>query len=382
MHLVDDFDPQSGFFYGTSTRSLLANGSSIVLPGRGRLAPHRAETILSALGPGQILVGAVPFDDTSPAHLVIPERHQWGPALPGSDETLEPQSVKYAHEPTREHYLGAVASAMERIEQGPMSKVVIARSIRVELPEKVDIPRLLRTLRHRQNSGFVFGCSLPGGKTLVGGSPELLVSRNGNTVTAYPLAGSRPRSLDETVNRRHRDDLLGSDKDRREHALVVDHIARALQPYCSTLTAPSAPHIVTTANMLHLGTRITGTLDTPLPSALSLASALHPTPAVGGTPTGDATRTIKSLEGFSRDFYAGMVGWCDSSGDGQWAVTIRCTELSDESARLFAGAGVVRGSTPGSELAETDAKLATMLSALGFKLEKENSERHLHTVAR
>ncbi|GAA4898594.1 isochorismate synthase [Stackebrandtia albiflava] len=381
MHLVDDYDPESGFFFGTSARSLLTRGSAVVLPGRGGLAPRRAETVLAALGADQILVGAIPFDDHRPAHLVVPEDHRWGPALPPETGDAPSRPVTPRHEPPPEEYRRAVAEALDRIGHSDLSKVVLARSVRIPLPEPVRIPRLLRRLR--QAGGFVFGCALPGHRVLVGGSPELLVSRDGDTVVAHPLAGSRPRAGDPAIDRRRAAELLDSDKDRREHALVVADIAKALAPFCRDLSAPPRPEIVTTSHMMHLGTRITGVLAEPRPSALSLAAALHPTPAVCGTPTGTAQETIRRLEGFDRDFYAGMVGWCDSTGDGEWAVTIRCAELAPGGARLFAGAGVVAGSTPEAELAETDAKLATMLSALGARLDGEEvgRDRRIHAVA-
>ncbi|CAM3418783.1 isochorismate synthase [Stackebrandtia soli] len=369
MHLVDDYRPGSGFFFGTSARSLLATGSAVVLPGRGGLAPKRADTVLRALGPDQILVGAVPFADDAPARLIVPEEHRWGPPLPPKAASRDVTPVATRHEPEPARYRLAVEKALHDIDDSELSKVVLARSVRITPPTRPDIPSLLRRLRHRQEAGFVFACELPDGVSLVGGSPELLVSRERDVVTAFPLAGSRPRTGDPEVDAVSRAELLASEKDRREHAHVVDTIARVLTPYCVKLSAPSTPDIVATAHMLHLGTRITGRLADPLPSALELASALHPTPAVCGTPTATAASAIARLEEFDRGFYSGMVGWCDSAGNGEWAVTIRCAEIADDSVRLFAGAGIVAGSDPDAELAETEAKLATMLAALGHRQE-------------
>jgi len=387
MHLVDEYDSDTGFFFGTSTRSLLTGGRAVVLPARGALAADRAARVLGALDGDQILVGAVPFADHEPAQLVVPEWHQWGPALPPQPEPPVARAVTPSFEPPPQHYRDAVTEALQRIETTELSKVVLARSVRIDLAEPITVPTLLRQLRHRQGSGFVFGCALPSGGNLVGGSPELLVQRDGDVVTAHPLAGSRPRTGDPDIDRRSTEELLASHKDRREHALVVDDIARALTPYCAELSAPSTPSVVSTPTMLHLGTRITGRLLSPAPSALSLAAALHPTPAVCGTPTATAKATISQLEGFDRGFYAGMVGWCDAAGNGQWAVTIRCAELTGStggaaSARLFAGAGIVSGSEPEAELAETGAKLATMLTALGADLiEEGDHEPAVHAVA-
>ncbi|MGH8880279.1 MAG: isochorismate synthase [Stackebrandtia sp.] len=380
MHLVDEYRPHSSFFFGTAGRSLITHGSAITLPGRGGLAPTRAEAVLRALGDDQILVGAVPFDDARAAHLVIPETFRWGPGLPGIQSANSPHHNPARCEPSPQHYRDAVATALGAIADSELSKVVLARSLRIDLDAPIDIPAVLRQLRQRQERGFVFACELPGQRTLVGASPELLVSRNGNEVTAHPLAGSRTRSGIAETDKARGAELLASEKDRREHAVVVDAIARALGPYCSSLTAPSTPQIVSTGHMLHLGTRITGRLHDPTASALSLATALHPTPAVCGTPTATARETIARLEGFDRGFYSGMVGWSDAAGNGEWAVTIRCAEAGPTDVRLFAGAGIVAGSVPAHELAETDAKLQTMLNALGHTGEIAD-EYSLHAVA-
>ncbi|WP_052305094.1 isochorismate synthase [Stackebrandtia nassauensis] len=381
MHLVDEYRPGSSFFFDTGSRSLLTHGSAIVLPGRGGLAPARADTVLRALGGDQLLVGAVPFSDTEPAQLLVPDVYRWGPGLAGAEAApTHSHDTPALCEPPPQHYRDAVATALADIDATELSKVVLARSLRIGLDAPVDIPAVLRQLRHRQRRGYVFACPLPEQRDLVGGSPELLVSRNGDVVTAHPLAGSRPRSGDPRVDTARGAELLASEKDRREHAVVVDAIARSLDPYCAELSAPSTPEIVSTGHMLHLGTRVTGRLRDPLPSALSLAAALHPTPAVCGTPTATAREAIARLEGFDRGFYSGMVGWCDSAGNGEWAVTIRCAEIGARDVRLFAGAGIVAGSDPAAELAETEAKLQTMLSALGHT-GKVVDERAVHAMA-
>lgn len=380
MQLADEYRPGTGFFFGTADRSLLTDGHAVTLPGRGGLAPHRAHRILRALGDDQILVGAVPFDDTTPAHLVIPEQYRWGPALSPEPPGAESSRPRLSWAP--DGYPEAVEQALLDIESTELSKVVLARRVCLPLPEPLPVADVLRRLRHRQTTGYVFGCELPGGRTLIGGSPELLVSRDGDTVTAHPLAGSRPRTGDPETDRRATRDLLSSNKDHREHAAVVKAIATALSPYCRELDVPAEPSVVSTSHMLHLGTRITGRLADPAPSALALAAALHPTPAVCGTPTVTARRTIARLENFDRGFYAGMIGWSDAAGNGEWAVTIRCAEATADRVRLYAGAGIVAGSSPQAELAETQAKLETMLAALGGHITGEAQVDHdLHTMA-
>jgi isochorismate synthase len=154
--------------------------------------------------------------------------------------------------------------------------------------------------------------------------------------------------------------------------VVVESVAEALRPFCRTLTVPDRPSLVGTSAVWHLSTQITGELIDPGISALRLACALHPTPAVCGTPPELARRTIAALEPFDRGFYAGAIGWCDAEGDGQWVVGIRCAELFEPvgarpSMTLYSGAGIMPASQPALELAETSAKFQTLLRAMGLR---------------
>lgn len=181
-----------------------------------------------------------------------------------------------------------------------------------------------------------------------------------------PLAGSRPRSSDPVEDQRRHDELLTSAKDLHEHAVVVDAVTKALAPYCHTLDVPASPSVIQTETMWHLSTVVKGELTDSNVSSIDLALSLHPTPAVCGTPTADAREAIQAIEPFDRGFFTGMVGWADANGDGDWIVTIRCAEAEGHSLRLFAGAGVVKGSKAEEELAETSAKFNTMLHAMGI----------------
>ena len=268
-------------------------------------------------------------------------------------------------------YLHGVAQALELMRSGPLRKVVLSRSLHLDTPEPINLAHLLRNLARRNPTGYTFAADLPPTsgqtrRTLLGASPELLVSRSGLQVLANPLAGSAARSADPVEDQARAAALLTSPKDLHEHAVVIDAVAEALRPYCKHLEVPAAPSLVHTATMWHLSSRISGELLDPSISSLTLAAAMHPTPAVCGHPTRLAHETIGSIEPFARGFYTGTVGWCDATGDGQWAVTIRCAEADERTLRLFAGAGVVLGSTPESELAETEAKFRTMLHAMGL----------------
>jgi isochorismate synthase len=207
----------------------------------------------------------------------------------------------------------------------------------------------------------------PEAPQLLGASPELLVRRRGERLVSLPLAGSIPRAADPVEDRQRAEDLQHSTKDLAEHSFVVDEIVEALSRVCRRVEADPRPRLVSTDTLHHLGTRISAELAVPDHrglSALHLAQLLQPTPAVGGVPRSAALDVIAQLES-DRGPLTGAVGWVDGSGDGEFAVTIRAGVLDGERLRLYAGAGIVAGSDPESELRETGAKLATMLKAVG-----------------
>jgi len=240
-----------------------------------------------------------------------------------------------------------------------LAKVVLAREVIVVADRALRPAAVARRLRLSHPSCTIF--SVDG---FVGASPELLVERTGALVRSEPLAGTVARpgwaSGDEELAPR----LLSSAKERQEHRLVVDAVSAALVPYCNELSVPQVPALVALGTLAHLGTLIVGRLRSPLPTALDLVDALHPSPAVGGTPTAAALDYIATVEMLDRGRYAGPVGWVDGGGDGCWAVGIRSAQIEGRRARLMAGVGVVAESDPEAELAETDLKLAPMLAAI------------------
>ncbi|XVV08447.1 isochorismate synthase [Actinoplanes sp. CA-131856] len=373
--LLSGYRPGRSSLFASPSGTLLAEGTYFAVPPSGRrdgLADlaHRVDAVLGVAEAAghevRAVVGAVPFAPDADAHLVVPMRlRRGGPPFEGAADVKNiVKDIRPVPDPGR--YTAAVAEAVRQINAGRYTKVVLARSLRADAPGFDPAP-VVRALAGRDPSGYTFGVDLGGGRTLFGASPELLVSRRGTTVTANPLAGSAARSDDPAEDARRAEALLRSEKDRHEHAVVATAVADGLRPYCSQLTVPSEPSLVRTATMWHLSTLITGTVADPAASALRLATALHPTPAVCGTPTAAARAAIGELEPFDRGFYTGMVGWVDASGDGEWAVTIRCATADEGGLDLFAGAGVVAGSDPAAELAETTAKLGTMLAALGLE---------------
>ena len=257
------------------------------------------------------------------------------------------------------HYEEGVARAVERIGAGELEKIVLAREVQVTAPTAHDPGAVFEVLRGGFPSCFVYAIGR-GAATFVGASPELLVRRDGQRASTVALAGSIRRSADPAVDDHLGEALVHSEKDRHEIAIVARRIARALGPYSVWVTAAPEPALVRVANIQHLATPIRAQLARPV-GAVALAGALHPTPAVGGEPWSAADRLIPALEGLDRGWYAGPVGWTDLTGDGEFCVALRCALLRGVTATCYAGCGIVAGSDPASELAETEVKLEVML---------------------
>jgi isochorismate synthase len=339
----------------------------------------------SARGGGRtVAVGALPFRPDADATLSI-AAHTVRRTAEGETSRVDVgrsdwrAPSRLVRDPTRPHepfssgqvrenppagtYAEAVGDLVERIGAGSFRKVVLARTIEVEAGRKLDPRTLALRLRAVDPAAFTFAAPTPEG-VIVGASPELLVSRFGREVRANPLAGSAGRSGDPDEDRENGARLLASAKDHEEHAIVVDAIAQTLRPSCRELSWDPEPVLLETPNVWHLSTRFRGLLREPAPSALELARALHPTPAVAGEPRDAALEAIAEREPFDRGAYAGPVGWVDASGDGEWAIALRCAELRGERATLYAGAGIVAGSRPDAEVDETERKFRAFLDAL------------------
>ncbi|HWJ10274.1 MAG TPA: isochorismate synthase [Nocardioides sp.] len=339
--------------------------------------PAWADAVVAGLGTGERALCALSFAAGAPAlaHRVIGSEHPL--QRPAQDRSVE-RSYQVTEFPTPEQYAGMVEAALAKIADGSLHKVVLGRCLDVVsdpplVPAEI-IDRLLTTRPGR----YVFAVPLvPGaedgrapeeGPILVGASPELLVRRDGLEISCTPLAGSVPRSTDPDEDARRAAGLQQSGKDLAEHAFVVEAIVHALKEVCVEIEYPATPELMSTDTVWHLATpihaRLADTADGP--SALRLAQLLHPTPAVGGVPTAAANAVIADLEGDLRDWFAGCVGWVDATGDGEFAITIRAAVMDGPRLRLFAGAGIVAGSDPASEVRETGAKLATMARVTGL----------------
>ncbi|WP_129626725.1 isochorismate synthase [Candidatus Oscillochloris fontis] len=256
-----------------------------------------------------------------------------------------------------------VAEAVADLRAAKMEKVVLAREVRLQSEQDFDIPAALERLRNEYPDTFVFAVA-HGGRAFLGASPERLVSLRGGVVAASGLAGSMARGATPEDDDRLGAALLNSEKDRREHALVVTMIRSALGNVCSHVEAPSEPVLMKVRNIQHLFTPVTGRIAGGR-SVLDLVAALHPTPAVGGKPNDVALEWIRANERLDRGWYAGPVGWLDARGEGEFAVALRSALVSKREAALFAGCGIVSGSDPAREEQESQLKLRPMLSALG-----------------
>jgi isochorismate synthase len=376
MELVRDYQPGC-FLLATPAHTLLAAGVVETITERDPDELSALVTKLLVESGAHVAVGALPFDPAASPHLVLPRTARWAgpPAVrrpgPGRRALPNGQLGTVTPLPAPAEYERGVSRAVSAMRGGALRKVVLARTLEVTVGQPVDVRALLENLVTDNAHGYTYAVSLPPASgapgTLVGSSPELLLRRTGSLVTASPVAGTLARDPDPVRDRANAEALLASVKDHDEHVVVVEAVVEALRPFCRRIDVAPEPSLVSTPAVWHLATTVTAQLIDQGISALRLASALHPTPAVCGTPVELARQTIAEIEPFERGLYGGAVGWCDASGDGQWVVAIRCAEVGDRALRLFSGAGIMPASRPSLELAETTAKFRTLLRAMGVE---------------
>lgn len=254
-----------------------------------------------------------------------------------------------------------VKEAVRRIGTTPLEKVVLARDLVATAAEPIDVRWPLHRLSVAYRSCWTYHVD-----GLLGATPELLVRRERDLVTSRVLAGTIQITGDDTHDLAQAGALARSSKDLEEHEYAVRSVAHALAPHCQSMNVPETPFVLHLPNVMHLATDVTGVIDAnDSASSLALAAALHPSAAVGGTPTDLAVEAIADLEGMSRGRYSGPVGWLDANGDGEWGIALRCGVVSGSQVRLFAGGGIVAGSDPEAEFAETQAKFVPVRDALG-----------------
>jgi menaquinone-specific isochorismate synthase len=405
FRLDPDLDPfdlagDQGFAWASPSGELVGLGAAAHLRlGAGRDRLQRAADGATALlggalvddpessGLGPVAAGAIPFADASPGRLTVPElalrrgpdRALWAvataagrpprPSWPGrrprpaawpaqAGGWPEVLAVLAPARQDRAGFRAAVATALEAIATGRLDKVVLARELLVQADRPFSRQAVLRRLRERAAGAYVYASD-----GFVGASPELLLARRGSMATSQPMAGTVAVRGPAGEQARRLAWLRSSDKEAAEHRVVVEMVAEALAKVADRV-AVAPVEVVRLATVAHLATLVRAELTRPLPSALELAGLLHPTPAVAGAPRDAALDLLAELEPFDRGPYAGPVGWVDHHGDGEWAVALRCATLDGPVARLVAGAGVVAGSDPAAEWAETGDKLEAMLDVL------------------
>ena len=336
-------------------------------------APHRGQPRIHA---------ALPFDPDAPGlgHLSpIQVTANGGPlivTLIGDDlghlDALEelldtlaepdppvvlPTLVALEQIPSSEGYESMVRRALEMMDAGSLSKVVLSRSVVIDADADLDPVAVVDRMLEREPTCTLFSLPIADGR-FVGASPELLIGRHDGAVQSHPLAGTIARTEDDITG------LVQSRKNIEEHRLVVDDIAARLADLVTDLDVPATPAVVTLRAVRHLGTAISGTAPRGGPTSLDLLAAIHPTPAIGGVSRALARSVIEQLEASPRGLFGGAVGWSDASGDGDWVLGIRGALLSRHTAIVRAGAGIVGGSDPADEARETRIKLLSILDAL------------------
>jgi isochorismate synthase len=371
----------------------------------------------AATGAGPVLLGGLGFTGRQPAvddpwaafgaaSLVLPTfavtAEPSGAALtialaPGRDEDPDPAEVRAAWDdiaraaeratasaaptagrgalrlreqrPDRavwERTVGQFAGAVGR---GRIDKVVLARRVSLESEQELDVAAALRHLARTAPESTTFAF-VRGGTTFLGATPERLVRTRGRAFETVAIAGSAPRGRDAAEDARLAAALLASEKEREEHAVVVDTLRSNLAPIVESLEIGATPGVLPLAHLQHLVTPVTG-MTRDEAGLLALGATLHPTPAVGGAPRAVALEMIEEHEAFDRGWYAGPIGWLGADGDGELMVALRCGLVAGRRATLFAGCGIVADSDPAREWDESGLKLRTMIAALGGVLDDD-----------
>jgi menaquinone-specific isochorismate synthase len=330
-------------------------------------------------GTGPILFSSYSFDPNEPSILIIPEivlGHKNGkswitwigdkgqPDITNISNSAISSEISWQKGSiSEERWRDQVTAAIAAIKSNQLEKVVLARDLNATSNTSIDIRNLMQRLEIEYPSTWLF---LVDG--LVGATPELLVRLSKSLVTSRVLAGTIRKSGNEDRDLALAASLAKSSKDLEEHEYAVKSVADALAPFCSSTNVPESPFVLHLSNVMHLATDVTGVLNDSAKQAdiFTLIEKLHPSAAVCGTPTEVAKKLITSLEEMNRGRYSGPVGWIDAHGDGEIAIALRCGQLSEDlkSIRIFAGCGIVAGSDPTNEYAESQAKLMPMRTAL------------------
>jgi len=345
---------------------------------KNELSQLEIKNNVHGVGTGPILFASFSFDENEPSVLTIPEivvAQKNGKSWITWIGATQPEITKQIITPvglnltwregalSNEEWSAAVEKSVSQIKSGALEKVVLARDEVANSDKAIDPAALIQSLESEYPSTWLFLVD-----NLIGATPELLVRLSKSLVTSRVLAGTIRRTGDEERDLALAGSLAKSSKDLEEHEYAVRSVAEALEPFASSTNVPDAPFVLHLPNVMHLATDVTGVINDSASKVdiFKLIAALHPSAAVCGTPTDAARNLISELESMNRARYAGPVGWIDAHGDGEMGIALRCGEISadQKSIRLFAGCGIVAGSSAEQELAESQAKLLPMRSAL------------------
>jgi menaquinone-specific isochorismate synthase len=344
-----------------------------------RVSEFKIQNNVHGSGTGPILFSSFSFDPNEISVLVIPEiligqknGKSWitwigdvkQPNLEKLNTAPVSGEIKWQEGSISEQaWQSQVSSAINAIKSNKLEKVVLARDITATSKTEIGVRSLLQRLEIEYPSTWIF---LVDG--LIGATPELLVRLSKSLVTSRVLAGTIRKTGNEDRDLALAASLAKSSKDLEEHEYAVRSVADALAPFCSSTNVPEAPFVLHLSNVMHLATDVTGVLNDSAKQSdiFTLIAQLHPSAAVCGTPALEAKKLIVELEQMNRQRYAGPVGWIDANNDGEIAIALRCGQLSNDrnSIRIFAGCGIVAGSDPATEFAESQAKLMPMRTAL------------------
>ena len=313
-------------------------------------------TASHVLSPGETADSAAEALASSWAHLV-------GSAVASTAAPVRPTLRLVASRPEAAEWRASVSRLAGAVGRGRLDKVVLARQVDLVAGSAIDVPAVLERLQATAPESTLFAIGR-GGRTFLGATPERLVSIDGRRLRSVAMAGSTRRGGDAAADERLAAELLASDKEREEHAVVVDMLRATLAPLTDELAIPTAPHVEQLHHLQHLVTPVEGRLREPS-GVLRFAELLHPTPAVGGMPRDLALELIAEEESHERGWYAGPLGWLDRSGDGELVVALRSGVVEDRTATLLAGCGIVADSDPEREWQESTTKLLALGSALG-----------------
>ena len=335
------------------------------------------DNTVNGSGTGPVLFASFSFSPEDVSVLVVPQvvvgtkgGKSWmtwigsgaQPVLQTAADLPSNGQMKWDEEPQADAlWKKRVSTAVSRIRSGDLDKVVLARDITISSKNAIDHRAILNKLAVEYPTTWKFAIS-----GLVGATPELLLRLSRGMVTSRVLAGTISKTGDDAKDLALAASLARSSKDLAEHEYAVRSVADAIEPFCSSTNVPDSPFVLHLANVMHLATDVTGALVETLShvDAFTILEQLHPSAAVCGTPRPQAAQLIAEIEGMSRGRYAGPVGWIDAAGDGELGIALRCGQINGDSIRIFAGCGIVDGSDPEIELAETYAKFAPMRSAL------------------